>query len=140
MTERAIFEPNTPKIIWTFENPMSPFGLPGSIDLLSHDYLHCILNQPMNLAGEAYVLGFTMGADSRTRPWHVGLFKFVAQYLYPEKYRFKSEHIPIFDHALKLGQKSLVQDLDRFDFQAYVDTKLADLRGIFGVEEIAAQP
>lgn len=139
MTKRAIFEPNTPKIIWAFENPMSPIGLPGSIDLLAHDYLHCILNQPMTLKGEAYVLGFTMGADSRTQAWHVWLMKFVGRYLYPEKYRFKAEHIPVFDHALELGRRSKIKDLDRFDFQAYIDTKLADLRALFGVAEVAAQ-
>lgn len=140
MTQRVIFEPNTPTIIWAFENPMSPFALPGSIDLLGHDYLHCILNQPMTLSGEAYVLGFTMGADSRTRPWHVWLMKFVGRFLYPEKYRFKAKHLPIFDHALALGRKSRLQDLDRVDFTQFAGVKLADLRALFGVSEVMAQP
>lgn len=140
MTQRAIFAPNTPLVIKVLENPKSPLALPGSIDLLGHDYLHCILNQPMTVKGEAYVLGFTMGADPYTRSWHKLIFKLAARYLYPEKYRFKDSHMAVFDHAFDLGKQSKVRDFAAFDFSGYVDVKLADFRKLLGLDEVISQP
>lgn len=140
MTERGIFAPNTPLAIRILENPASPLALPGSIDLKKHDYLHCLLNQPMTVKGEAYVLGFTMGADPKTKPWHVWVFKMAARYVYPKKYRFKDSHMDVFDHALALGRKSRVLDFQKFDFSGYTQQKLEDLRHLLiGVDEVVAQ-
>lgn len=140
MTQRAIFAPNTPLVIKILENPNSPLALPGSIDLQGHDYLHCILNQPMTVKGEAYVLGFTMGADPNAKGWHKWIFKMAARYLYPQKYRFKDNHLAVFDHAFELGRKSRIRDFAAFDFSGYVDVKLADFRRLLDLDEVIAQP
>lgn len=140
MTQRAIFAPQTPLIIKILENPNSPLALPGSIDLQGHDYLHCILNQPMTVKGEAYVLGFTMGADPSAKGWHAWIFKMAARYLYPKKYRFKREHLAVFDHGFNLGRKSAIQDFVRFDFSGFVNVKLKDFRALLGLDEVLQQP
>ncbi|HEY8964631.1 MAG TPA: hypothetical protein VIN59_09245 [Alphaproteobacteria bacterium] len=139
MTAQSLFAPKTPFMIRLMENPASPLGYPGSIDLTKHDYMHCILNQPLTVKGEAYVLGFTMGADPRFRKWHAPLFKFIAQYLYPRQYKFKEKHIEIFDHALALGLQSNIKDFENLNWSDYMGVKLSDLRALIGVEELIAQ-
>ena len=139
MTAQSLFAPKTPFLIRLMENPASPLKYPGSIDLTRHDYMHCLLNQPLTVKGEAYVLGFTMGADPKLRSWHAPLFKFIAQYLYPRQYRFKEKHIEVFDHALELGKKSRIKDFEHLNWASYMGMKLADLRALIGVDEVLAQ-
>jgi hypothetical protein len=139
MTSQNLFAPQTPIMIRLMENPASPIALPGAIDLTRHDYMHCILNQPLTVKGEAYVLGFTMGADPRFRWWHAPMFKFIARYCYPRQYRFKEKHLEVFDHALELGLKSRIKDFERLNWTEYMSMKLADLRKLIGVDEVIAQ-
>jgi hypothetical protein len=74
-----------PLIIRLFENPSSPIALPGKISLHNHDCLHIILGLGVSPAEEAFIIGFTMGNDDRTKIWHVRLFKFIARFVYSSK-------------------------------------------------------
>jgi len=139
MTEKQLYSPHTPLMVFLMENPRSPIGLPGAIELKEHDYMHCLLNQPLSVKGEAFVIGFTMGAHPELKRWHTWLFKFSARYLYPRVFKFKEKHMAIFDQAVELGRKSRIKDFSNFDFNSYMDVKLADLRNLIGVDEVIAQ-
>lgn len=75
-----------PFIIRLLENPTSPVALPGKISLHNHDCLHIILGIGVSPQEEAFIIGFTMGNDDRTKQWHVKLFKFFSRFIYPAKY------------------------------------------------------
>ncbi|MEO1404387.1 MAG: hypothetical protein AAFV72_24485 [Cyanobacteria bacterium J06635_1] len=60
-----------PLIIRLFENPESPIALPGNISLYGHDCLYILFNRGISLADEAFIIGFTMGNDTKTRQLHV---------------------------------------------------------------------
>lgn len=139
MSAKQIYSPHTPLMVFLMENPRSPVGLPGAIELKEHDFMHCLLNQPLSVKGEAFVIGFTMGAHPNLKRWHTALFKFAAKYLYPRVFKFKDKHMEIFDHAVELGRQSRIKDFSNFDFGSYMDVKLADLRAMIGVDEVIAQ-
>jgi len=140
MQAQYLFSPKTPLAVFLMENPASPLGIPGAIDLREHDFMHCLLNQPLNVKGEAFVIGFTMGADPALKSWHTWLFKFVAKRFYPKAFRFKDKHMEVFDRAVALGKQSRIKDFAHFDFNAYMDARLADLRALIAVDEIVTQP
>lgn len=85
-----------PWIVRLLENPQSPFALPGKIDLFNHDCLHILLEREFSLQDEAFIIGFCMGNDPQTKPNHVKIFKTVSSYLYPKKYRFKTDDFFLF--------------------------------------------
>ena len=63
-----------PWLVWLMENPKSPLHLHGASNLNDHDYVHVLLNKGQANNDEAFVIGFTMGNDDRTKPWEVNLF------------------------------------------------------------------
>ena len=96
-----------PWLIWLMENPKSPIHLHGASALNDHDYVHIILDKGQANDDEAFVIGFTMGNDDRTKEWEVKLFKFVSSKLYPKKERFTKEQLKIFEAGFKYGQSKL---------------------------------
>jgi hypothetical protein len=118
-------------LVWLIENPESPLHFPGEISLKDHDLLHVALNQPLTCEGEAYVVGFTMGADDRTRPWHCRVYKLITKYLYPAKYRFTEPHLKIFDTGFSDGQKSKIRNLHKYDFRALEKLSVKDAQAVF---------
>ncbi len=81
-----------PFLVRLLENPASPMALPGMIDLYRHDCLHLLLGRGFSLHDEAFVVGFTMGNDLRTRPIHLAIFKICSLLFYPRPYRFARCH------------------------------------------------
>lgn len=49
------------------ENPDSPIALRCKIYLEDHDCLHLLLNRGLSLEDEAFIIGFTMGNDLKTK-------------------------------------------------------------------------
>lgn len=124
-----------PLVVWLIENPNSPIALPGKIDLYGHDCIHTILNQSSHtLPVEAFVLGFTMGNDDRTRRIHQLVFKFVASTFYPRKYRFAWKHFRCFDEGFIYGRSLAFRNLNRLDFTTYQHQTVAQLRQQFGLD------
>ena len=111
-------EEDSPWIIDLLESDKSPLGLPGKISYYNHDCIHVLLNRGLTLSDEAFVIGFTMGNNPDTKPWHIKLYKFVSRYLYPKGCRFSSLHFRVFDLAFKYG-KSLEVQFDQIDFLKY---------------------
>ena len=96
-----------PWLIWLMENPKSPIHLHGASALNDHDYVHIILDKGQANDDEAFVIGFTMGNDDRTKDWEIKLFKFVSSKLYPKKERFTQKQLKIFDEGFKYGRSKL---------------------------------
>lgn len=131
MTAKRTFATQSPFIIRLLENPASPIPFPGQIDLKEHDYMHCILGQPITLDGEAYTIGFTMGCDDRLTPFHLFLFKKIADWFYPKKYAFSKTHWQIFDQAVKDGKQSRLRNLHKVDFTPFEQQDIATIKGLF---------
>ena len=75
-------------LVWLIENPKSPFHLHGAVTLHDHDHIHVLLGRGQANDDEAFVIGFTMGNDDRTKSWESKLFKFISRWLYSKSERF----------------------------------------------------
>jgi hypothetical protein len=122
-----------PFLVWLLENPASPFAMPGSIDLCGHDYFHLLLKQGFSSVNEAFVLGFTMGNDSRTHWIHCLMFKIVSLFLYPPKFRLTQSELDVFDRAFQIGKKSKVKNLNQYFPTEWQDLTLAEVRTYIGI-------
>ena len=126
-----------PWLIWLMENPKSPIHLHGASALNDHDYVHVILDKGQANDDEAFVIGFTMGNDDRTKEWEVKLFKFVSSKLYPKKERFTKEQLKIFDRGFEYGQSKLhlYQRIGEFDWNTMdKNTPLNEVKRKFDVQ------
>jgi ubiquinone biosynthesis protein Coq4 len=115
-------------IVKLLENPKSLIALPGKITLHNHDCLHILLGMPTNPQGEAFVLGFTMGNDLKTKPYHILIFKLFARFIYPQSYKFTKQDLKYFDLGLKLGQEGSVKNLNQIDFSQFEERAVLELR------------
>ena len=136
LKEIFIDEPEAiPWIVRLIENPSSPIALPGKISLYNHDCLHVLLGCGVTLQDEAYIIGFTMGNDPAVNRFYVWLFKFVSQFLYPRKYRFRREDFSYYANGFEYGVKlRAVAQFNRIDFKQYEQLSVAQLRVKFNVE------
>lgn len=94
-----------PFLVWLLENPDSPFALPGNIYLKEHDFIHLLLKRGFSSDDEAYVIGFTMGNDSKTKRWHLLIFQLFSLYFYPRKYKFSRENMKAFKQEFLMGKE-----------------------------------
>jgi len=123
-----------PFMVWLLENPDSIFPLPGKINLYNHDCLHILLERGNSLFDEAFVVGFTMGNDLKTNRFHLAVFKFLSNLLYPEHYKFNRQQFKLFDLAFSYGRKLKVKNLNRVDFKAYESRTVGELRKLLGID------
>jgi len=94
-------------LVWLIENPKSPFHLHGAVTLHDHDHIHVLLGRGQANDDEAFVIGFTMGNDDRTKSWESKLFKFISRWLYSKSGRFTKKQLKIFDSGFKYGRSKL---------------------------------
>jgi len=94
-------------LVWLIENPKSPFHLHGAVTLHDHDHIHVLLGRGQANDDEAFVIGFTMGNDDRTKSWGSKLFKFISRWLYSKSERFTKKQLKIFDSGFKYGRSKL---------------------------------
>jgi hypothetical protein len=126
-----------PFLVWLLENPDSCFALPGCIDLHGHDCLHVLLQRGFSPYDEAFVLGFAMGNDVRTRGIHVLLLKMVSQLLYPAKYRFVPDHLISFDLGYRYGKAVAIRDLNKLDYRSFYELPVGRLQQRLGIDPMA---
>ena len=125
-----------PWLIWLMENPKSPIHLHGASALNDHDYVHIILDKGQANDDEAFVIGFTMGNDDRTKSWEVKLYKFISRWLYPKAEQFNKNQLKIFDSGFKYGQSklNLYKRIGEFDWDKMdKNTPLDEVKKSFGV-------
>ena len=123
-------------LVWLIENPKSPFHLHGAATLHDHDHIHVLLRRGQANDDEAFVIGFTMGNDDRTKSWESKLFKFISRWLYPKGERFTKKQLKIFDLGFKYGQSklNLYKRIGEFDWDKMdKNTPLDEVKKIFGV-------
>lgn len=128
-----------PLIIRLFENPKSPIALPGNISLHDHDCLHILFGLGVSLSEEAFIIGFTMGNDDQTRPWHVKLFKFISRFIYPAKYRFNRKDLNYFDLGFEYGKKLQYRNLNQIEFSCFYSKTVKDIRELLGINCLIAE-
>ena len=104
-------------IVMLFENPSSPFKLPGSTTLFNHDCWHIMLRRGLLPQDEAFVIGFSMGTDEKTKWYHKLIFKFVSKYLYSNAYKFNSDHLKAFDLGFEYARTLPKKNLHRYSFK-----------------------
>ncbi len=123
-------------LVWLIENPKSPFHLHGAATLHDHDHIHVLLRRGQANDDEAFVIGFTMGNDDRTKSWESKLFKFISRWLYPKAERFTKKQLKIFDSGFKYGRSklNLYQRIGEMDWTK-IDKgiTLRELRAGFGL-------
>ncbi|MDJ0682900.1 MAG: hypothetical protein QNJ18_23945 [Xenococcaceae cyanobacterium MO_167.B52] len=122
-----------PIIVRLLENPASPVALPGKISRLGYYCLHLLLERHLTSFDKAFVVGFTMGNDRKTKSWHIKIFKFFSQYLYPNPYNFTPEDFCSFDLGFKYG-RSLDPKIQRIYLTKYTYFTIKYLRERFGIQ------
>lgn len=122
-----------PFTVRLLENPESIVPLPGKINLYNHDCLHILLERGISLCDEAFVVGFTMGSDLKTNRFHLAVFKFLSNLLYPQPYKFNQKQFKLFKIAFNYGRKLKVKNLNQVDFQVYENQTVGELRKLLGI-------
>jgi len=136
MTNTAKKQKDISWLVWLIENPKSPFHLHGAATLHDHDHIHVLLRRGQANDDEAFVIGFTMGNDDRTKSWESKLFKFISRWLYPKTERFTKKQLKIFDSGFKYGQSklNLYKRISEFDWDKMdKNTPLDEVKKSFGV-------
>lgn len=126
-----------PLIVQIMENPRYDkyrfYRIKGSISLEDHDLLHIILKQKIDLKGEAYIIGYTMGSAKGNIILDLLIYQLVSVLLYPKNYRFKLNHIKIMNRGYYEGKKSKVDDLHKIPFKNMMNETLKELRDKFNI-------
>jgi hypothetical protein len=122
-----------PFLMWLLENPDSPFALPGNIGLYNHDCMHLILKQGFSSENEAYVVGFSMGNDVRTKWLHQWAIKISSVWLYPKKYRWQQSNVAAFDRGLKVGKATNPKNLNQSIPESWHHKTLPEIRAELGL-------
>jgi hypothetical protein len=136
MTNTAKKQKDISWLVWLIENPKSPFHLHGAATLHDHDHIHILLRRGKANDDEAFVIGFTMGNDDRTKSWESKLFKFISRWLYPKGERFTKKQLKIFDSGFRYGQSklNLYKRIGEFDWDKMdKNTPLDEVKKSFGV-------
>ena len=136
MTNTAKKQKDISWLVWLIENPKSPFHLHGAATLHDHDHIHVLLGRGQANDDEAFVIGFTMGNDDRTKSWESKLFKFISRWLYPKGERFTKKQLKIFDSGFRYGQSklNLYKRIGEFDWDKMdKNTPLDEVKKSFGV-------
>ena len=136
MTNIAKKQKDISWLVWLIENPKSPFQLHGAAPLHDHDHIHVLLRRGQANDDEAFVIGFTMGNDDRTKSWESKLFKFISRWLYPKGERLTKKQLKIFDSGFRYGQSklNLYKRIGEFDWDKMdKNTPLGEVRKSFGI-------
>ena len=136
MTKTVKKQKNISWLVWLIENPKSPFHLHGASTLHDHDHIHVLLRRGQANDDEAFVIGFTMGNDDRTKSWEAKLYKFISRWLYPKAEQFTKNQLKIFDSGFKYGQSklNLYKRIGEFDWDKMdKNIPLDDVKKSFGV-------
>lgn len=121
-------------LVRLFENPASPLAFRGAITLERHDCVHVLLGRGLLGQDEAFVLGFTMGAEKRVPPWQVQAFRTVARRLYTGANQFREADLRVFDLGRAAAQAMGAKPLSSFPFERHMDRPIGALRRLLGID------
>jgi len=106
-----------PEIVRQLENPSSPVALPGAVTLGRHDVIHILLGRGLLDQDEAFVLGFTMGNDSKYRDADGDLMRQALEHWYPEPFRILGNKLQIFELGVQAGRSMGIPDIAHFPIE-----------------------
>jgi len=106
-----------PEIVRQLENPSSPVALPGAVTLGRHDVIHILLGRGLLDQDEAFVLGFTMGNDSKYRDADGDLMRQALEHWYPEPFRILGNKLQIFELGVQTGRSMGIPDIAHFPIE-----------------------
>ncbi len=132
-TMPSIEASDVPLWIRIIENPASPVAFPGAITLANHDAVHVVLGRGLMTQDEAFVIGYTMGADRALRDWHGQAFAWISHRLYRPPYRFSAGDLVSFRLGLWEGRIQPCKNINKVDFSALHGNSMRDLRARLGV-------
>lgn len=115
-------------LVRLFENPASPMAFRGAITLERHDAVHVLLGRGLLGQDEAFVLGFTMGAEKDVPPWQVEAFRTVARRFYSGANQFREADMRVFDLGRAAAKAMGAQPLADFPFERHRRTPIGVLR------------
>lgn len=139
MSQVRAQEEEIPLMVQLVENPK--YQIPGfrlfhgAVDLLQHDFIHIVLGRGLLEKDEAFTIGFTMGTTNKVTTTEEKLYSIIAQYLYPQVYKFDKDDIEVFRNAIRLGYITGCAPLDEFDFTPCLDLSLGEIRQKVGIEK-----
>lgn len=122
-----------PWYVRMLENPASPVALPGAIDLFGHDCLHALLGRGLMSQDEAFVIGFTMGANPACTRSQANLFVWCARHLYRAPFRFDAVDSGVYHLAFAAARAMECRSLDAVDYAPWLDRPLGELRKRLGI-------
>ncbi|MEM7172163.1 MAG: hypothetical protein AAF530_18475 [Pseudomonadota bacterium] len=125
-----------PDVIRHYENPSSPWALPGAVSLDRHDCIHVLLGRGLTVQDEAFVIGVTMGAASDITDGAVQCYEYVSTQLFPKPWQFSSKHL----HAFRLGLGFAQSNIPALDLHlipletsGYQDCRIDEIRRGLGL-------
>jgi hypothetical protein len=127
-------ESHIPFLVWLLENPASPLSFPGNISLRNHDYIHILLGRGISSQDEAFVVGFTMGNNTKVRWIHLQILKLFSQYLYPSPFSFSKSDLKAFNLGVSYGKKIKVRNMNELELSQYDNQTVNSVRNIFGID------
>ena len=122
-----------PALVRLFENPASPVALAGACTLPQHDAIHVLVGRGLVDQDEAFVIGFTAGADSTLGQADVEAYR-VALSSYAEPFRIVGRDLLAFDLGVQAGRVAAGRDLHALDVDAYAGLPLGEARRRLGVD------
>ncbi|PCJ59998.1 MAG: hypothetical protein COA79_09330 [Planctomycetota bacterium] len=125
---------DVPFFVWLLENPKSPIAMPGYISLFNHDCIHILLGRGLLPQDEAFVIGFTMGNNSKVRNYHCSIFKFFSLYLYPPNFKLQKRDLFAFELGFKYGRERTVRDINKIDFNEYCQLPIREVRDKMNIQ------
>jgi hypothetical protein len=126
-----------PWYVRLLENPASRVALPGAIDLFGHDCIHITLGRGMLPQDEAFVIGVTMGASGRLRPWQYRLYTYASRRVYRGPYRLSRADVRVFDLGLDFARRHRLPALHRVGWRDLLDRPLGQVRATVGLDRDA---
>ena len=146
--EEDFFTPSqVPKIIQILENPSYSFKFlgieicPGRTTLEQHDYIHAIFGVEETLAGEALIIGATMGSTGKMNIMKAFLFVW-AEYLFMSKeikITYKDFKVrKIFYTAVKeatiLAKNGELKDLSKINYNDHLSDSIGTMQKRLGID------
>ena len=121
-------------LVRLFENPSSPMAFRGAITLERHDCVHILLGRGLLGQDEAFVLGFTMGAEKNVPLAQVESFRTVARWLYSGANQFREADLRVFDLGRAAAKAMGTKPLSGFAFERHMDMPIGLLRRRLGID------
>jgi len=107
----------------------------AGIDRTQHDCIHILLGRGLESLDQAFVLGFTIGCSNKgSIPEHKLNAELGRHFMRQQRSLLDESQEAVFKEGIKLAYLSFCAPLEKFDFTAWQDNSLSELRLAVGLE------